>query len=189
MTDTSDDELPSTGSPEDLHTRLASGRRGRIAITVAVVVIAVWIVGPNLPASAARDRLDVLWWPMPRIGFNQNWEVFSPDPRDQTLDVRARIEHADGTVEWWDVPDFDPVVGSFREYRWNKWQERVRLDAREDLWDPTAEWVAERHRRDGQLPDRVTLIRRWIDHGPLTEDGRTDSDWNEFEFHVWAHGR
>lgn len=183
------DGAPTDRSSDDLHTAITRHRSGRWVVAAIVVVGAMWIVGPNVPEGPARQRLDALWWPATEVGFDQNWRLFSPDPRSQSLDVRARVEHADGTFERWDVPEFDPTVGALREYRWNKWQERVRLDARTELWDPTAEWIADRHRRDGELPVRVVLIRRWVDHEPLGDEGAVDSDWREFEFHVWEPSR
>jgi hypothetical protein len=111
--------------------------------------------------------------------------VFSPNPRNESIDVRARIEHDDGTIEFWDVPEFGPVVGAFRQYRWHKWQERIRLDNRERYWPWTAEWVARQHAVEGVLPAQVTMIRRWIVHEALTADGTVDSGWNEFEFYTW----
>ncbi|MFK8023474.1 MAG: hypothetical protein AB8G26_05865, partial [Ilumatobacter sp.] len=34
----------------DRHTALTSTRRGRAAVAVAVAVMTVWIIGPNMPA-------------------------------------------------------------------------------------------------------------------------------------------
>lgn len=169
----------------DAHTALLRSRWGRSLIGLAVAIGALWIVGPNMPASPMRAQVDTLWRPAELIGLEQSWGVFSPNPRNQSLDVRARVEHDDGTIEFWDVPDHEPIVGATREYRWQKWQERVRLDENEALWDPTAEWIAREFERDGVAPRRVELVRRWIDHGPLTEDGTVDDGWNEFRFHVW----
>ena len=60
--------------------------------------------------------------------------MFSPDPRNQSLDVRAVVRYDDGSTVIWDVPDLDPFLGAYRDYRWQKWQERVRLDTSESLW-------------------------------------------------------
>jgi hypothetical protein len=167
-------------------TRVVGERFGRTRIGVVVAVIAFWIVAPNMPSSAVRDELAPLWKPAQVTGLVQDWAVFSPNPRSQSVDVRARLTFDDGTISFWDVPEFDPGVGAFRQYRWHKWQERVRLDNREPFWQPTAEWIADQHLRDGVRPVRITLIRRWIDHEPLTSNGpAVDRGWNEFEFYVW----
>lgn len=178
-----------TGTGTDAHTALVGSRGGRILVGLLVVVLVVWIVGPNMPGGPFRDRVDGLWRPAEEIGLQQDWAVFSPNPRSQSLDVLARIVHDDGSIDTWNTPSFDPLVGALREYRWQKWQERVRLDARSDLWDSTALWIADRYRRDGELPQRVVLVRRWIDHLPLDDTGTPDGDWNEFEFHVWERDR
>lgn len=167
-------------------THALHARFGGVRVGLVVTVIAFWIVAPNMPSSAVRDELALLWGPAEATGLVQDWAVFSPNPRNQSLDVRARLEYDDGTIEFWDVPEFDPTIGAFRQYRWNKWQERVRLDDYEDHWEPTAGWIAAQHLRDGIRPVQITLIRRWIDHEPLTADGRPDDGgWNEFEFYVW----
>jgi len=174
----------------DLYTRLLDSRIGRVVAGLIIGVGAFWILAPNLPASAVRDEIAGWWGPAEDIGLVQDWAVFSPNPRNDSIDVRARIDFADGRIEFWDVPEFDPGVGAYRQYRWHKWQERIRLDNREFYWPSTAAWLADRYTRDGVVPLRVTLIRRWIEHAPLTADGRIiDSGWNEFEFYVWEHDR
>src|SRR6056297_163393 len=130
---------------------------------MVVGVGSVWIVAPNMPASPLRVQVDAVWRPAELIGLEQSWGVFSPDPRAQSLDVRARVEFADGSTEFWDVPELDPIVGAFREYRWQKWQERIRLDSNEAWWDHAAEWIAGESTRNGAAPVRVELLRRWID--------------------------
>lgn len=178
------------GGTVDRHTLLIAGPRGRAIVAIAVIVLSFWIVVPNIPGSTVRDRLDGWWKPASQVGLTQDWAVFSPNPRSQSIDVRARVELADGSIRFWDVPEFDPAIGAYRAYRWHKWQERLRLDNREAFWLPTAEWIAEEFDRDGVTATRITLIRRWIDHAPLTSSGDTiDAGWNEFEFYVWERDR
>jgi hypothetical protein len=169
----------------DRHSTLASTPIGRAVVVLVVLVGTVWLVGPNIPSGPLQNDIKGLWRPATELGLAQDWGVFSPNPRSQSLDVEARILYDDGTVETWGVPEFDPVIGAYRQYRWHKWQERVRLDDRASYWQPTAEWLAARYERDGVLPMRITLVRRWIDHEPLGTPEPRDSDWNEFEFYVW----
>jgi hypothetical protein len=183
-----DEDTPDTAASHpdlDRHSALVKSSGGRLFVALLLTTLSFWIVAPNMPASAMRARLDALWAPANSIGLNQDWGVFSPNPRNQSLEVRARIEYVDGTSEFWDLPDFDPFIGAYRQYRWQKWQERVRLDETSSLWEPTARWIAERMIATGRLPERIVLIRRWIDHFPLTIDGAVDSGWNEFEFFTW----
>lgn len=170
----------------DLHTRLLNTPIGRVVIGVIITVGSFWIVAPNIAPSPIRTELEGWWKPADSIGLVQDWAVFSPNPRSESIDVRARVEYDDGTIEFWDVPEFDPGLGAYRQYRWHKWQERIRLDNRQLYWPSTAEWIADQHLRDGLRPATVTLIRRWIVHEPLTADGGpVDSGWNEFEFYTW----
>ena len=162
--------------------------QGWVAMPEATGVVGSWIVLPNMPAGPMREQIDGWWAPATEIGLVQDWAVFSPNPRSQSLDVRAEVELATGEIVVWDVPEFDPFVGAFRQYRWKKWQERVRLDSRRDLWAPTVDWL---RREYGDEAVRITLIRRWIDHGPLTDDSWVDrpaSGWNEFRFCTWPAG-
>lgn len=181
---------PAADRAVDDHSRIVDTLFGRIVVGVVLVVGAFWIVAPNTPAGPLRAAIDAAFEPARNLGLEQDWGVFSPNARSISLDVRARLTYPDGSVATWDVPDLDPVVGAYREYRWNKWQERVRLDARADLWQPTAEWIAAANQRDGEPPVEVVLIRRWIDHEPLTAAGARDvpddGTWNEFEFYVWT---
>ncbi len=171
----------------DQHSALLTHPIGRALVAAVVAVVAFSIVAPNMPSSTVRNRFDALWSPARHVGLVQDWGVFSPNPRSQSIDVRARIQLADGSIEFWDLPDLDPVIGAYRSYRWHKWQERVRLDNRQELWEPTALWLAREYTRDGVEPASITLIRRWIDHQPLTSDGRVlDGGWNEFEFYTWV---
>jgi hypothetical protein len=169
----------------DAHTALVRTCVGKVVVAVLVVVMSVWIVGPNLPASPARDTVDVVWSPAVQAGFEQNWSVFSPNPRAQSLEVIAVAEFADGTTTEWKLPEFGPALGPYRIYRWRKWQERVRLDASERYWGSSAAWIAGDVARGDELPVRVRLLRRWRDLAPLTSIGIIDTGLNQFEFYVW----
>ncbi len=171
--------------PRDLHSRLVATAAGRAAAAIAIIVVGFWIVAPNTPAGPFRDRVDMLWQPATNIGLTQDWSIFSPNPRSRSLDLYAIVGFDDGTTERWDVPDFDPLTGALRQYRWHKWQDRVRLDSRSDLWEATAVWIAGRHGGDGR-PVEVRLVRRWRVHEPLTDDGAETGEWMEFEFYVWT---
>jgi hypothetical protein len=45
------------------------------------------------------------------LDLEQNWGVFAPDPRQETVDVLARVSFADGSQQTWQIPRRDPVVG------------------------------------------------------------------------------
>jgi len=159
---------------------------GHVLVAVIIFVGSIWIIGPNLPSGPARDLVYVVWSPATNAGMEQSWDVFSPNPRAQSLEVIAVLEYADGTVAEWTVPDFDLVFGSFRSYRWRKWQERVRLDSNQQYWDSSAAWIAEHNKLDGQAPNTVRLVRQWTDLAPLTADGIAVTSENQYEFYVWT---
>jgi hypothetical protein len=180
------DDVGPAGEATDAHTALLNSQLGRIVVFMIVTVMGVWLVGPNLPAGPARDALDAAWSPAIDAGLDQNWAVFSPNPRSQSIDVEAVLEFDDGTTLVWKVPDFDPIIGAYRSYRWRKWQERIRLDSNDRYWESAAAWIASNNVRDGREPATVRLVRRWRDHETLTADGVSDGEINEFEFYVWT---
>lgn len=155
-------------------------------MVATVLLMAFWIVAPNMPAGPVRERTDVLWSPAVKLGFDQNWSVFSPNPRDQSLEVVAVLEYPDGSTGEWTVPEFNALFGAYRGYRWGKWQERIRLDSEERLWESTAAWIAANNQVDGVAPSTVRLVRRWRDVAPLTASGFTPNPTNEFEYYVWT---
>lgn len=170
----------------DAHTALLGSTLGQTFVAIVVCVMSVWIVGPNMPASPVRDTVDIVWSPAIQAGFDQNWEVFSPNPRDQAIEVVAILEFEDGTTAHWSVPEFDPLTGSLRNYRWRKWQERVRLDRNERYWESSAAWIADHHGLNDREASTVRLVRRWTVLAPLTGDGVLNNSRNEFEFYVWT---
>lgn len=170
----------------DAHTALLDSAVGQTLVAVLVFVMSIWIVGPNMPASPLREVVDFAWSPATNAGLDQSWSVFSPNPRDQTIHVVATLEYDDGTMTEWTVPDFDPVIGALRSYRWRKWQERVRLDKNERYWESSAAWIADNNLIDGERPRTVRLLRRWTVLAPLTADGIVDNGSNEYEFYVWS---
>ena len=74
----------------------------------------------------------------------------------------------------------DDFVGAYREYRWRKWERRIRLDRNDHLWRPTAQWVADRYEDQGTV-ERVVLIRIFSD---TPEPGSGDERvWETIEFY------
>ena len=164
--------------------RVESSAAGRFVISVVLILTLVTLVVWSAPDSRLRQRL----FPTARAyltvtGLEQSWETYSPDPRRQVLEFQARVEYADGTRQIWRVPRGGRVVGTYREYRWRKWVEHVRDDTMKDLWRPAAVYAARRGQRDGRMPVRVTLVRRWYDIPP---PGAVDRHppWHEFAYYT-----
>ena len=60
---------PDAAERTDAHTALIHTRVGKGVVAVLVVAMSVWIVGPNIPASPVRDKVDVVWSPAVNAGF------------------------------------------------------------------------------------------------------------------------
>jgi hypothetical protein len=109
-------------------------------------------------------------------GLDQAWALFGPEPRRFSIELRARVTYADGTLETWRPPAGGALIDGYWDYHWQKWQEWVLDDGHRRLWRPAAEFVARERARGGRRPVRVTLVRlttlnnppgRGPDHGPL----------------------
>lgn len=150
--------------------------RGLLSIMCGFVVfvLIVW----NLPNSHLRRQLapnDVVY----TLALDQNWGVFSPNPTTTSIRVEADVYLADGRVLHHVFPEGDNFLGGLSEYRWRKWERRVRLDSNSRLWRPTAEWVAAQY-LDRQ-PTKVVLIRYFSTTPP--PGSNQERVWDSFEFY------
>ncbi|MGH2950625.1 MAG: hypothetical protein ACRDKX_01095, partial [Solirubrobacterales bacterium] len=92
----------------------AAGRAG-ITIVIAVALAAMTIGG--LPESGLRRDLAGRAAPvLNAAGLDQRWDLFAPDPRRASLDLAARITHADGSTESWSLPRGDALLGAYSGY-------------------------------------------------------------------------
>jgi hypothetical protein len=163
--------------------RFEETRLGRgvisLFLTITVLSIVIW----NMPDSYLRATVQPIVTPyVALVGLDQSWRIFAPDPRQTSLFIHARIEYDDGSESRWDMPAGD-VIGPYRSYRWRKWADQVRQDARSAMWEPTARYLASLHTADGRTPTRVTLVRTWADVPAL---GSGDAaEWHEFEYFIY----
>jgi hypothetical protein len=135
---------------------------GKLAISGFIVFLLIALLVSNLPESELKDTGRPLVRPLlEATALSQTWNLFAPNPRQSTLRLEARMTYADGTTSTWRPPDGDPVVSEYRSYRWRKWATNVMSDRRQGQWPQVARWVAEHHRRDGQLPTQVVLVRQF----------------------------
>jgi hypothetical protein len=80
--------------------RLESTGAGRLAISVFVLFTVFSVVVWNLPTSEIKKKaLKVARPYITLTSLDQNWGVFSPDPRRISIDMVARVQLADGTEE------------------------------------------------------------------------------------------
>jgi hypothetical protein len=166
--------------------RIEASTLGRVLISVGVTVTIFAVVVLNMPDSQLRSHLMAVVGPYVRItGLDQDWAVFAP-PRTISLSVEARIDDSDGSTTTVTLPRRSGI-GAYTDYRWGKFEERVRLDVNHGLWEPYARFLADRSRAEGRSPVRVSLVRRWAETlppGPGPERG----PWQEFTFYVLRVG-
>lgn len=142
-------------------------RRGRIALTVFLVVVLAAVLAANLPKS--QLKADVVPWTQPLVsalGLDQNWGVFSPDPRMDTSEVIAHVVYRDGSSADRTI-DAGRGLSEYRDYRWRKYEEQLwsGRDA-SSAWLPYARWLTAADTASGHHVQEVTIIRRTRDSLP-----------------------
>lgn len=137
--------------------------QGRLILTAVFAVLVYALVVWNLPSSELRSELRPGLRPiMNTVALDQSWSVFAPNPTTISLAVEADVYLANGDVIRHTFPHGDDLIGAYREYRWRKWERRIRLDRNDHLWRHTAEWVAAQYLDDGVV-ERVVLLRHFSD--------------------------
>ncbi|HVE74731.1 MAG TPA: hypothetical protein VNA30_06560 [Mycobacteriales bacterium] len=137
--------------------RIERSRAGQVVLTLLMVLIAAAVIAWNLPAGAPRDRLrPTAGHVLLPVGLDQDWSLFAPDPRSFSVGAYARVFMANGEVRLWTPPRGGPILAPYRDYRWQKYVERLRADEYAGLWEPTARWVA--RQQEGSVR-RVELVR------------------------------
>lgn len=121
-----------------------------LVMLVLVVSVALWNLPPGRPRDAVRPAVGPV---VQAVGLEQDWALFAPEPRSFGVGVYATVTRADGRTERWEPPHNGLVLSPYRNYRWQKYVERLRADDYAGLWEPTARWVA---REAG--PDVVTVV-------------------------------
>lgn len=145
-----------------LSERIERSSLGRLLISAGIVLFVLAEIGTGIPSSAIKAKEGATANRIVRLmGVEQNWGVFSPDPRSASIDMYAIVRFEDGSSARWDVPEGGPVIENLRYYRWRKWLERVRADDYSNLWDPTARWIASLYDDRPSPVVEVELIRRF----------------------------
>ncbi len=155
-------------------------RPGRLILTGVLAFLVYTLVVWNLPSSEVRSELRPGLRPVVNaMAIDQSWSVFAPNPTSVSIAVEADVYLADGEVIRHRFPHGDDLIGAYREYRWRKWERRVRLDRNDHLWRRTAEWVAAQYVDAGPV-ERVVLLRSFSD---TPEPGSGDERiWETVEF-------
>jgi hypothetical protein len=161
-------------------TRIEASPVGRALISLGVGCAVVAMVVLGMPDSQLRSYLMTPVAPVVRaVGLDQDWAVFAP-PRQISLQVEGRLEYADGTVSVERFPRASGI-GAYSDYRWRKYEERLRLDVNQRLWARYAQFLVDRANAEGRRPVRVSLVRRWAQTRPPGPGPERDP-WREFTF-------
>ncbi|MDQ6605096.1 MAG: hypothetical protein M3Z06_00940 [Actinomycetota bacterium] len=154
--------------------RLEESAFGRGMLSSLIVLTLIAIVAINLPQSDLRRQLLRPGQPyLNALGADQNWSLFAPDPRRVVLDVSAVVAYDDGRTAQWTFPHDDALIGTYRDYRWRKWEENlISPDNAAALWRSAAQWAAGQEARPGHAVTRVSLVERFA---PLAPPGTTPS--------------
>lgn len=148
--------------------RLEESAFGRGMLSSLIVVTLIAIVAINLPESELRRQLLRPGQPyLNAIGADQNWALFAPDPRRVVLDVSATVAYDDGRTAQWTFPHDGALIGTYRDYRWRKWEENlVSPDNATALWRSAALWAAGEEGRPGHAITGVSLVERFAALAP-----------------------
>ncbi len=171
-----------------LSERIERSSVGQLVISAAIVLFLLVEVATNLPTSAITRELGQTPDKLARLmGVEQEWGVFAPNPRSQSLDLEATVTFADGSTATWHLPDGDQLTGALRYYRWRKWLERVRADDFREIWSPTAHWIASLYEHRPSPVREVALIRSFHEDA-LTGPQPPYRSFTYFVLHVAPDG-
>lgn len=182
--------------PAEDMTDLEAGRRarfersrvGQALISYALLVFLVALLVQNLPESVVRRDLGTFETGLHNGGYDQDWSVFSPDPRAQNLSVRATLTYPGGATATWQVPKGSPLTSAYRDYRWQKLQERLVVNDFAALWEPTCRWLVDTKTRNGRHAVKVVLSRRTQVVVPIDQPQRPQA-WTTQVFFTYRPGQ
>jgi hypothetical protein len=166
---------------EPLSERIERSSWGQLVISGLVLLLLLAQIGTHLPRSEVRSEVgDASERVIRLLASEQSWGVFAPDPRSTSIGLEARITYADGSGDVWELPSGGRIVENLRYYRWRKWLERARSDAYQDIWDPTARWIADQFDHGPSPVVRVELVRFFRENVLRGEQ----PPYDEFTYHT-----
>jgi hypothetical protein len=143
--------------------RFENSPPGRAVITIGLIVTLAAILTANLPASAVKSRLYPAAQPyLTALGIGEDWGVFAPNPRTQVIYAGGVITYSDRSESVWNFP-VRPGIMAYSDYRWQKYEEHVRLDAFKGLWPAFATYLVTHEAVAGKKPVQVRLARKWAE--------------------------
>ncbi len=161
------------------------GRRlTNIFIPFHLLVMTVWLLPYNVPLVQTLVPPEGGGWVRDYVvwtGFEQSWQMFSPDPDTRDLTITAQVTLRDGRVVSYLFPRMrDMTLGEkYRRERMRKYLEIANY--KETLWPPMAVYAARRcNTIPGDPPVRVALIRTIRDVPP---PGKTPGPYTHEKFY------
>ncbi|NMO88638.1 hypothetical protein [Actinomycetospora sp. TBRC 11914] len=167
---------------EDLQRRLERTTRGRVLISVVIVVLLGTVLVVNMPDSITKRALLHAASPVANVlGLDQGWAVYAPSPRKESTYLEARVLERDGTTTTYPVP-MQHGLAEYWDYRWQRYADTL-LNGPDNKprWAPYARWVADQDRAAGHSPTVVTLVNiSSVSQPPDAPTPRTP--WSEHPF-------
>jgi len=147
--------------------RLEATTWGRVVISAFVVVLLFSVITANLyPSDLKRQFMRVAKPVVYLTGLDQGWDVFAPDPRQESIALSAQIDYSDSETTTWTIPRGGSLFGAYWDYRWRKWVELMALGFSSHELEPAARWIVRHHAASGRHPVRIQLIERFSNLNP-----------------------
>lgn len=164
--------------------RRAWGRHlTNLFIAFHLFVLAIWLLPYHLPLVQALVPPEGGGWVRDYVigtGFEQSWQMFSPNPDTRDLDIIAHVTLRDGQTRDWRFPRVRSMgyAEKYRRERMRKFLEIANYN--ETLWPPMAVYAARQcDRAPGNPPVGVSLIRSIRDVPP---PGKKPAPWTRQQF-------
>ena len=151
---------------------MTAQRARRLLGSALLVTVLLAILTSSLPDAPGLRSIATPLRPVAlALGLDQRWTIFAPDPRRDGIRVEGRVAWSDGVRTVWRIPERDPVLGAYSDYRWRKWAEWAASDAHGPwLWRPAAEYIVRTlPDRPGARPEELVLVRLTT---PIAPPGR-----------------
>jgi hypothetical protein len=145
-------------------THLDSSRRGRIALSVLIVLFLLAITTANVPVRGFHEQVRKVDDPvLTALGARQFWSVFAPDPQQVVSTLEVRFTYRDGSSSTWRIRKRNPFTGAYRDYRWLKLAENAARS--QAAGTGLLIWATRRHALTKPLT-KAELVRSIYDIGP-----------------------
>ena len=154
--------------------RFERSAAGECVISVLVCLVVLIGVVWNLPASyLQRSLVEPLRPVAESTGLQQKWNMYAPEPTSVRKTLEVRVTMAGRREKTWTFRPGDPVIGSFRWYRWQKLKEQ--LIRNPDAIPEFAHWAIRELTGPGDRPKHVEVLMRSEPLRPPGDDRPTVS--------------